>query len=59
MKEIEDLEKMLDTMIENYRKLKEENRELWSKVKQLNEKILVLEKEKEQLERHWKTTSVL
>lgn len=50
MRELEEFERMLDVLIEGYKKLKEENRELWLKVKNLTEKVTNLEKEKKELE---------
>ena len=50
MKEIEELERLVDKLINLYKKMKSENERLWEELNNAIEKVERLEKEKKELE---------
>lgn len=50
MKEIEELERLVDKLINLYKKMKSENERLWEELNNAVEKVERLEKEKKELE---------
>ncbi|HDG61730.1 MAG: hypothetical protein B5M49_04610 [Thermotoga sp. 4484_232] len=50
MKEIEELEKLVDKLIEGYKKMKSENERLWEELNSAVERVERLEREKKELE---------
>ncbi|HIP92421.1 MAG TPA: hypothetical protein EYH25_03080 [Thermotoga sp.] len=50
MKEIEELERLVDKLINLYKKMKSENERLWEELNNTVEKVERLEKEKKELE---------